>query len=504
MRRIFLLADLCLAFGLTAPRILFAESGLIFDQTQGTLTGQLNVSSNIAAAGSVTASSATLANTAGAGLTVSSSAYLAVAGGKVGIGTTSPGAKLHVGTYGTITAPVYTINNGDGLLFDFFNVGSPYTRSGNIIASAADTSEARLSFYTKALSANPTEKVTILGNGNVGIGTTGPISKLHVNGSILSNGGGDFSVQASQAVMDWWVGAARFLSYGDATTRGKIQLIQVEGDNQNANTPIEALANGDVLLAQSIGNVGIGTTTPGNLFGSKFEVYGGQSLFRTDAAGESLIMRFANLNGTVNDNIWLEFNSKDTSSVTRSAGFIKSWITSVGASSVMTDLAFGTGQGAGSGEVMRLTSAGNVGIGTTAPGTKLSVNGALALGTENARLSEIGRRSKTSGNVDIETAYGFVSNTANFIEVRGFAPPTMYRTTEDRPAPYGIGFGNGSESGGIMPIGAGDNLQEIMFYGSNSGPTTFTWKHQVWEAGTYDPFYSNYYSAPAMSLNANT
>lgn len=131
-------------------------------------------------------------------------------------------------------------------------------------------------------------------------------------------------------------------------------------------------------------------------------------------------------------------------------------------------------------------------------------SGGLSLGTAHALLSEQNRSSKTSGNAYIDTAYGFVSNTQNFLELRGFAPPNMYRTTMDRPAPYGLGFGDGLESGGIMPIGAGDNLQEIMFYGSNSGPTTFTWKHQVWESTAQDPLGSNTYSAPAMSLNANT
>ncbi|MCL4404074.1 hypothetical protein M1432_01915 [Patescibacteria group bacterium] len=156
------------------------------------------------------------------------------------------------------------------------------------------------------------------------------------------------------------------------------------------------------------------------------------------------------------------------------------------------------------------TANGRVGILTGGPAYALDVNGTIQANatfrTPSVAWNETNRRAKDSGNVDIEAVYGWQGNSSGktFLQIWGFAPPTMYRTTGDLPAPYGIGFGNGSESGGIMPIGQGDNLQEIMFYGSNSGPTTFTWKHQVWESSTYDPSNSNYYSAPAMSLNANT
>lgn len=119
-------------------------------------------------------------------------------------------------------------------------------------------------------------------------------------------------------------------------------------------------------------------------------------------------------------------------------------------------------------------------------------------------LSIESRRSKNSSNTDIEINTGLVTKNKSFIEIRGFAPPTMIRTTGDRSAPYGLGFGNGNESAGIMPIGEGDRLQELMFYGANSGPTLFTWKYQTWEATNYDADTSNGYSAAMMSLNSQT
>ena len=132
-------------------------------------------------------------------------------------------------------------------------------------------------------------------------------------------------------------------------------------------------------------------------------------------------------------------------------------------------------------------------------GTSIQANATFR--TPNVSFGETSRLALNSGGSTIETAYGWSGSgtgSKTFLQLWGFAPPTMTKTTGDMPAPYGIGFGNGSESGGIMPIGAGDNLQEIMSYGANSGPTTFTWKYQVWD-GT-----NNGYSAAAMSLNANS
>ena len=133
----------------------------------------------------------------------------------------------------------------------------------------------------------------------------------------------------------------------------------------------------------------------------------------------------------------------------------------------------------------------------------LTVAGTMTFGT--LAYTTGSRRSKNSSNVNVETVTGLVSPSGpTFLEIRGFCPTTMYRTTGDRPAPYGLGFGNGSESGGIMPIGAGDNLQEIMLYGANSGPTTFTFKRQIWEGNAQDPDGSNYYGSAVFSINTGT
>ena len=110
--------------------------------------------------------------------------YYANNNGNVGIGTTTPGAKLQVGTRGT--AGALTPSATDGILFDFHNDGPPYTRHAAIISQAGDASESVIDFWTKEASGTNSKKMTLRGNGNVGVGTTSPYAfdttatKLHV------------------------------------------------------------------------------------------------------------------------------------------------------------------------------------------------------------------------------------------------------------------------------------------------------------------------------------
>ena len=195
---------------------------------------------------------------------------------RVGIGTTSPGALLQVGNgtapsstdqqgahiYGydgalslyttrqgesPFNAALYLYNNpaagtgtGTGILFRAKTGGggpSEYTEGriqGAVYTSWTTNTDAtrtsKMVFRTTA-SAVTSDKVTILGNGKVGIGVPGPIEKLQVTGQIISTGSNSTlnTSGAQRAIMDLsgfsaTDTSARFGHFRGATAAGAGQM----------------------------------------------------------------------------------------------------------------------------------------------------------------------------------------------------------------------------------------------------------------------------------------
>jgi len=157
---------------------------------------------------------------------------------RIGIGTTSPGDKLVVQ------------GDGDGILVR----SNDFTLSRIIPRGQTSTNwdKALFSLYNAAA-----ENVRIdtagsswFNGGNVGIGTTSPLQKLHVTGSGYFQNGNVFVGSTSNTMFNY---ISTFVILA-----GSSQTIALGGGPGNVNNNV-LIGNGNLSVS---GNVGIGTTSP--------------------------------------------------------------------------------------------------------------------------------------------------------------------------------------------------------------------------------------------------
>jgi hypothetical protein len=155
----------------------------------------------------------------------------------VGISTTNPGAKLHVQNGGILvkgaSAPNLNLTPTDGL-----SGNGDISFDGTNFTIVSNSSGANLVLGTYS-----TPRLTINSSGNVGIGTTNPIDKLHIYSSavvyntIESGASTNVGVRLKNTLSDWYI-------INDSN--GELQFYK-----------------GDIkLLIDSTGNIGIGTNDP--------------------------------------------------------------------------------------------------------------------------------------------------------------------------------------------------------------------------------------------------
>ncbi len=242
--------------------------------------------------------------------------------GNVGIGTTGPLAKLQVSGNSLFESDIFTLQN-KGI---FFNGLSDF--SSGIAGIDSGTSV--------RIFAGGSEKVRVKSTGNVGIGTTSPSAALHVYD--FSNG----EVKFQRAT-----GYSGLLHFGFPSG---LPTIRTSG-----NFAIKASnAWGADFYISSSGNVGIGTTTPDTLLHLKSS---SPKIKLQDTGNWG-----SNATGGVE---FYDQNSLMAFSEINSAGDYLHYLVEAG------NMRFGTSNT----ERMRITSAGNVGIGLTNPGNKLEVVG---------------------------------------------------------------------------------------------------------------------------------
>jgi hypothetical protein len=317
-------------------------------------------------------------------------------GGNVGIGTTAPDAKLDVrmsgsnGTFGRGRAGNLNLQNtntsvtqGGWLSISGYMGNSVANYEMGMITGGKDTSAGdnnyagHLSFWTCSGGANGEansgsyERVRINGSGNVGIGTTAPSERLVVNAASGSNAIIYAATDTGQSGLKLLAGTgatnrATRVDFLNGVSSGTVPRWTLINDyNQNGTNDFR-FVNSDqltsVLTLLQGGNVGIGTTAPVDQL-----AIGASSSVAGFSVGSGLTQVFLRYNNYFNVSNQVSDAAKGSASIgigRSSDGVVTFWTAAAGAGAPV--------------ERMRITSTGNVGIGTTSPAQKLEVSGSAA------------------------------------------------------------------------------------------------------------------------------
>jgi len=267
--------------------------------------------------------------------------------GQVGIGTTSPGSALEVNA----TAPVITINSAaaNASSIEFKQAGTLY---GRVRFDGNDFDIGNL--YTGGatiINAGNAERARITSDGKLGLGTSNPSDLLHIKSTAAqfkiesSSGVNNCILHRNGATDAWRVGMNLALSNGS---------YEIYDDVNNV----------DRLVIDSSGNVGIGTTSPAAFTPS----------LQIDGTDPGFFMR--------------DSGTSEFFAINVQSGAVLSWVEAT------ADFAIGRASGltgASYTESLRITSGGNVGIGTSTVNYNLHVSSSVATAyTSTSRNSLLG------------------------------------------------------------------------------------------------------------------
>jgi hypothetical protein len=388
--------------------------------------------------GAATATSLTLTKLA---LTVDSPFYtggnISSGANALGIGTTG---AANLGLFTNNTERMRITSNGDALintttsLYGYANNPSIELngvdgstiglKKGNVAGSYISHSTNLNIFNTTAngivLGTNNTERMRIDSAGNVGIGTASPSS---LGGNITT-----LDVSGASG------GAVRFQRTATTATSAYVAAISGEFRVASADTnPLTLLTNNtERLRITSAGNVGVGTTAPDTrMTVSSTSQYAINTLNPTSVGGSKSGIAFYGLN---------------SSTATQFYAGISADFTATAGGAQTGAMLFETINNNSVGERMRITGAGDVGIGTTTPQGRLEVASTDAI---------------TSLWVDTQNAGVSASNYSQVVLADNNALRSWWRNVRDGSGKTAFGYNNHLAFLSGAPDGVGTERMRI-------------------------------------------
>jgi hypothetical protein len=331
--------------------------------------------------------------------------FLDVANNRVGVGTTSPYRQLQIGDYSTSAVMALGSSAAGTGTFCF---ASSDNAPGRYVGTIAYNHQANAMIF----GVNAVEAARFDSNGNLGVGTSTPLSKL------------DVSVEATLT--------RRFLvNYDDsvvtiksANNQSNPESLKITGDNIRFNTGTSGSGTERMRILAG-GNVGIGTNAPV----AKFEVFD-STVNAAFVANTPSTWRVAQIrhdqtgaNGTA---AGIAFVGKDD---TKPAGIVAINGNTTGG---IVSLGFLTVDGNTTAERMRIDSSGNTIIGG---GAATSSAGFLQINTQVPNTSSSSLGFNSADNAVISSRFSMVFQVDNTNSIAG-------RAFEFRKG--GKGYGDGS------------------------------------------------------------
>ncbi|MBK8228631.1 MAG: hypothetical protein IPK70_15830 [Flavobacteriales bacterium] len=333
--------------------------------------------------------------------------------GDIGIGTLTPSRLLEVSSASQAVQRIASNNAANGSVLELSNATAGNNNLGAINFLEGNTPLGQFAYHKTdgmVFRTGGPERMRIDVNGNVGIGTTAPSSKLHVSrgaAGYAPNANSGLTVEHSGNVYANVISATgeTGVLFGSAANAAHGGIVY----NSVWGLTLRTGGNLERMRIDANGNVGIGTNAPG----VKLDVVDGNWLIPMRVRN-TLPTGYSAVQYINNNNKYGNIGWGNSAAATFADKFY------VGTTSPEPML-FTTGDV----ERARIDAAGNVGIGTAAPATKLHVAAdqaaGMAMTVQNLNaggwsgtnyLSSAGAGSNTVG-FDNSTQNGFLGTTTN-------------------------------------------------------------------------------------------